>query len=72
MNKATLQTYMRAVLSSSKAQTAEEITYKVQKYFPSEKNITTERIKIILSQLHYHGLITEKECSTGIKYFCSI
>ena len=71
MNKATLQTYVRAVLSSSKAQTAEEITYKIQKQFPNEKNITVNRVNIILSQLHYHGLITEKECSTGIKYFSS-
>lgn len=73
MNKATLQTYVCAVLSSSsKAQTAEEITYKIQKQFPEAKNVTINRINIILSQLHYRGLVIEKNCSTGIKYFSSI
>lgn len=73
MNKATLQTYVRAVLSSSsKAQTAEEITYKIKKHFPNEKNVTINRINIILSQLYYHGLVIEKNCSTGIKYFSSM
>ena len=70
MNKATLQTYVRSTLSP-KPQTAEEITYKVQKYFPNEKDITVNRINIILSQLYYHGLVIEKNCSTGIKYFSS-
>lgn len=73
MNKATLQTYVRAVLSSSsKAQTAEEITYKIKKQFPNEKNITINRVNIILSQLYYHGLVIEKNCSAGVKYFSSI
>ena len=72
MNKATLQTYVRAALSSSKAQTVEEITYKVQKLFPEEKNVTVNRVKIILSQLYYHGLVIEKNCSTGIEYFSSV
>ena len=71
MNKETLQTYVRSVLSSSKALTAEEITYKIQKQFPNEKNVTINRINIILSQLYYHGLVIEKNCSIGIKYFSS-
>ena len=69
MNKATLQTYVRATISS-KPQTAEEITYKIQKQFPNDKNVTTGRVKIILTQLNYHGLVKENSSSYSTEYFC--
>ena len=68
MNKATLQTYVRAALSM-KPQTAEEITYKVQKQLPNDKDITVGRVKIILTQLNYHGLVKEKKYSMNTEYF---
>lgn len=71
MNRATLQTYVRAALST-KPQTIEEITYKVQKQLPNDKDITVGRVKIILTQLNYHGLVKEENYSTNTEYFSSI
>lgn len=69
MNRATLQTYVRAAVSS-KPQTAEEITYKVQKQLPNDKDVTVGRVKIILTQLNYHGLVKESNSSYSTEYFC--
>ena len=68
MNKATLQTYVRAAVSS-KPQTVEEITYKVQKQLSNDKDVTVGRVRIILTQLNYHGIVKENNSSHNIEYF---
>ena len=56
MNKATLQTYVRSTVNST-PRSAQTITALIQKHFPNDKQITTGKVKIILTQLHYAGLV---------------
>lgn len=55
MNKATLQTWVRSVLSPD-PQTPEQITNYIQKQCPNETGISEKKVIIILSQLESAGL----------------
>lgn len=58
MNKATLQTWVRSIIESSKEPiSTKDIFSIIKQKFPKEKGISLNRVQIILNQLYTIGII---------------
>lgn len=58
MNKATLQTWIRATIESTHLPiSVSDLTLSLKQKFPKEEKITVNRVQIILNQLQAAGII---------------
>ena len=58
MNKATLQTWIRATIENTNLPiSVSDLTWSLNQKFPKEDKITVNRVQIILNQLQAAGII---------------